>query len=29
VQLGFEHVFNLTGGVDRWAVEVDPAMARY
>lgn len=27
--LGFERVFNLGGGVDRWAREVDPEMARY
>lgn len=26
---GFGHVRNLTGGMDRWAAEVDPAMARY
>jgi rhodanese-related sulfurtransferase len=25
----FEVVYNLTGGVDRWAVEVDPGMRRY
>lgn len=28
-RMGFESLFNLTGGIDRWAVEVDPAMARY
>jgi rhodanese-related sulfurtransferase len=28
-RLGFERVYNLTGGIDRWAEEVDPAMARY
>jgi len=27
--MGFEHTLNLTGGIDRWAREVDPAMARY
>lgn len=26
---GFGHVYNLAGGVDGWAGEVDPAMARY
>lgn len=28
-QAGFERLFNLSGGVDRWAEEVDPGMARY
>jgi len=28
-RLGFERLYNLVGGVDRWAAEVDPAMARY
>lgn len=28
-RLGFERLFNLVGGVDRWAVEVDRGMARY
>ena len=28
-RLGFERVYNLSGGVDRWAREVDPTMARY
>jgi len=27
--LGFERVFNLSGGIDRWAEEIDPRMARY
>ena len=27
--LGFEQVFNLTGGIDRYAVEADPGIARY
>ena len=27
--LGFEHLFNLSGGIDRWAAERDPGMARY
>lgn len=26
---GFAHVYNLTGGVERWARDVDPAMPRY
>lgn len=26
---GFERVYNLTGGIDRWAREVEPSMARY
>ena len=26
---GFEHAMNLAGGVDAWAAQVDPAMARY
>ncbi len=26
---GFENIINLAGGVDRWAQEVDPQMARY
>lgn len=25
----FEGVYNLTGGLDRWACDVDPDMARY
>jgi rhodanese-related sulfurtransferase len=29
VRLGFERVFNLVGGVERWATEVDPTLARY
>jgi rhodanese-related sulfurtransferase len=28
-RLGFREVYNLSGGVDRWAVEVDPSMKRY
>ena len=28
-RLGFREVYNLTGGVDRWAVDVDPTMKRY
>ena len=26
---GFSAVFNLTGGIDRWAREIDPVMLRY
>lgn len=26
---GFEHVMNLTGGIDAWSVEVDAAVPRY
>ena len=26
---GFDRVFNLTGGIDAWAEEVDPGLARY
>ena len=28
-RLGFTRLFNLSGGIDRWAVEVDPSMPRY
>jgi rhodanese-related sulfurtransferase len=27
--LGFAELYNLSGGIDRWAAEVDPGMARY
>ncbi|MDG1049067.1 MAG: rhodanese-like domain-containing protein [Planctomycetota bacterium] len=27
--LGFDRLLNLTGGVERWARDVDPTMARY
>ncbi len=26
---GFEQVFNLSGGIDAWACQVDPSVARY
>ncbi|OYW27520.1 MAG: sulfurtransferase, partial [Methyloversatilis sp. 12-65-5] len=26
---GFGEVYNLAGGVDAWALQVDPSMARY
>lgn len=26
---GFEQVFNLSGGIDAWASQVDPSLARY
>lgn len=26
---GFEHVFNLTGGIDAWSQEIDPQVPRY
>lgn len=28
-RLGFERIYNLSGGIDRWAQDVDPGMARY
>ena len=27
--IGFQMVFNLTGGIDAWSVSVDPALPRY
>ena len=27
--MGFLHLHNLTGGIDRWSVEVDPETPRY
>lgn len=29
VHHGFEQVHNLTGGIEAWAIEVDPKMRRY
>jgi rhodanese-related sulfurtransferase len=26
---GFGRIYNLTGGIDRWSVEVDPTVPRY
>lgn len=26
---GFEHLYNLKGGIDAWSAEVDPAVPRY
>jgi len=26
---GFEQVYNLAGGIDAWAIEVDPTIPRY
>ena len=26
---GFTRVINLAGGIDRWSIEVDPAVPRY
>ncbi len=28
-QQGLEHVWNLSGGIDAWSLEVDPAVPRY
>jgi rhodanese-related sulfurtransferase len=27
--LGFENLYNLTGGIDAWSKEVDPTMTKY
>src|SRR5688572_26709595 len=29
LRAGFKKVYNLTGGIHAWAVQVDPSMARY
>ena len=28
-QHGFEHLANISGGIDAWSAEVDPAVPRY
>ncbi len=28
-KLGFREVYNLIGGIDRWALEMDPSLPRY
>jgi rhodanese-related sulfurtransferase len=28
-QQGFQHAQSMTGGIDEWAVEIEPGMARY
>jgi rhodanese-related sulfurtransferase len=28
-RLGFEHLYNLTGGIDAWSHQVDPSIPRY
>jgi len=29
MRLGFRRVLNLSGGIDRWSLEVDPSVPRY
>ena len=29
IQQGFQHVINIQGGIERWAVEVDATLERY
>ena len=29
IELGFTEVYNVTGGIDAWSLEVDPGVARY
>lgn len=29
IQLGFERVYNLMGGIDAWSLEIDPSIPRY
>lgn len=28
-RLGFERLYNLSGGIEQWALDVDPSMRRY
>lgn len=28
-EIGFDNAVNLIGGIDRWALEVDPSLSRY
>ena len=28
-ELGFRELYNLAGGIDRWSLEIDPAVRRY
>lgn len=29
VKRGFQHVYNLQGGIDAWSLEIDPSIPRY
>ena len=28
-QQGFDHAINMAGGIDQWAIEIDPSLPRY
>jgi rhodanese-related sulfurtransferase len=28
-RMGFEHIANLTGGIDQWSLTIDPSVPRY
>ena len=28
-QRGYDNVYNLAGGIDAWAIQIDPGMPRY